>query len=53
MMSSTASPSLSTLSVYFTSSPKLLKFGPPAGCSSGMQLATMVTVSGLSGLTKA
>ena len=52
-MSSTASPLLSTLSVYFTSSPKLWKLGPPAGSSSGIQFPTRVTVSGLSGLTKA
>src|SRR5512132_1108963 len=44
-MSSTASPSLSTLMVYFTSSPKLWKLGPPAGSSSGIQFPTTVTGS--------
>jgi hypothetical protein len=52
-MSSTASPLLSMLMVSFTSSPNLLKLGPPVGSSNGIQLATSVTVFGVSGLTKA
>src|SRR5205823_11012654 len=38
---------------YLTSSPNRLKFGPPAGSSNGIQLVTMVTVLGSSGLRKA
>src|SRR6266700_781666 len=44
-MSGTASPLLSTLMAYITSSPSLLKFGPPAGSSSGIQLAASATVA--------
>src|ERR1700737_3455832 len=51
--SATASPLVSTLTAYNTSSPNREKFGPPCGASNGIQLAISVTVFGLSGLTNA
>src|SRR3954468_9176863 len=38
---------------YWASSANVKKFGPPAGSSKGIQLAMIVVVSGLSGLTNA
>ena len=38
---------------YWASSANVKKFGPPAGSSNGIQFATSVVVSGLSGLTNA
>src|ERR1700694_6027617 len=51
--SATASPLVSTLTAYNTSSPNREKFGPPCGASNGIQFAISVTVFGLSGLTNA
>src|SRR5207245_4309442 len=52
-MSVSGRPSLLMWMEYVTSSPNSKKFGPPGGYSSGMKLARIVTVSGLSGLTNA
>src|SRR5207245_6283566 len=52
-MSGSGRPSLLMWMEYVTSSPNSKKFGAPGGYSSGMKLARIVTVFGLSGLTNA